>query len=178
MKKTKTMIVLLSLLIFFAAGSFAQPAQRMMRAARVFDRAPDRILHFLKANQVELGITESQMEQIQNLVFSHEEKMLNTKNANSLQRLELQKLMQDRENLDYDRIEAVLSKTSAARQEMFIERLKQRDEISKILTPEQRDALKTMVKEGIEKRFQRMEERGDRYQAFRRFPQLRRRIIR
>lgn len=178
MKKAKTTLILLSLLIFFAAGSFAQPVQRMLRANRTFDRTPNRILHFLKANQEELEITDSQMEQIQNLVFSHQEKMLKMRSDLDMQHLELQKLMQDRENLDYNRIEAVLSRTSEARAEMFVERLKQREEINKILTPEQRDALKAVVKEGFGRRFQRMENRADRFQSFRRFPQLRKRTIR
>ena len=69
------------------------------------------------------------------------------KNENDLLRLELQKLLQDKENLDYEKIKAILSKTSASRQEMFIQRLKQREEISKILTPEQQEALKAFTKD-------------------------------
>ena len=175
MKKAKTLLVLISLLIFFAASSIAQPAKRMARANRALDRAPQRILFVLKANQEELGITDEQIERIQNLVFSHQEKMLQMRNENSLHRLELRKLMQDRENLDYEKIEAILSKTSDIRKQMFIESLKQRDEIGKILTPEQRDALKAMAKEGLGRRIQLMRERGDRLQ---RMPRIRNRIIR
>ncbi len=175
MKKAMTYLVFFSLLILFVASSFSQPPQRMTRANRMFDRAPNRILLVLKAHQEELGITESQMEQIKDLVFSHQEKTLKMKSELGLHHLELQKLMQDRESLDYEKIKAILSKTSAARTEMFIERLKQRDEINKILTPEQRDALKAIVQEGFGRRFQRMRDRGQRFQ---RFPQLRRRMIR
>jgi Spy/CpxP family protein refolding chaperone len=162
MKKAKTPLVVIFLLIFFAASSFAQPAKRMMRANRSFDRVPHSILFVLRANQEELGITDEQMEQIQNIVFIHQEKMLRMENENRLHQLELQKLMQERENLDYDKIEAILSKTSDIRNQMFIERLKLRDEIGKILTPEQKDALKAMEKEGFGRRFQMMREKEDR----------------
>jgi len=172
MKKGMTYLVFFSLLILFVASSFAQQPQRMMRANRTFDRTHDRILVVLKTHQEELGITDNQLEQIQDLVFSHQEKMLKMKNDLALQHLELQKLMQDRDNLDYDKIKAILSKTSTARTEMFIDRLKQRDEINKILTPEQRDALKAMAKEGFGRRFQPMRDRGQR------FRQMRKRIIR
>lgn len=175
MKKLRTIAIVVSLLGFFAASSFAQPPQRMMRANRMFDRAPNRILLVLKSHQEDLEITDSQMEQIQNLVFSHQENMLKMRNDLDTQHLELQKLMQDRDNLDYDKIKAILSKTSAVRSEMFIERLKQRDEINKILTPEQRDALKAMVQEGFGRRFERMRDRGQRP---RRFPMKRRGVIR
>jgi hypothetical protein len=59
MKKIKTVVIFISLLGLFVAGSFSQPAQRMMREHRAFDRAPNTILHFLKANQEEMGITDS-----------------------------------------------------------------------------------------------------------------------
>ncbi len=175
MKKAKTSLVLISLLIFFAASSFAQPAQRMMRANRGFDRLPHRILIVLRASQEELGITDEQIEQIQNLVFAHQEKMLRMESENRLNHLELQKLMQDRENLDYDKIGAILSKTSDIRNQIFIESLKQRDEIGKILTPEQRDALNAMVKDGFGRRIRQMREREDRLQ---RMPRPRSRIKR
>lgn len=179
MKKAKTIVMVISLLGLFVAGSFSQPAQRMMREHRAFDRAPNRILHFLKANQEELGITDSQMEQIQNLVFSQQEKMLKMRNDLDMHHLELQKLMQDRDNLDYDKIKATLSRTSEARAEMFIDRLKQRDEINKILTPEQRDALKAMVKDDFRRGFRPMMERmRDREQWSQRFPRMKRRSIR
>ena len=170
MKKALTVFVFFSLLALFVVGSFAQPPQRMMRANRMFDRGPSPILRILKANQEELGISDDQMEQIENLVLSNQEKMINMQNDIDLQRLGLQKLMQDRDNLDYTKIEAVLSKMSADRNEMFIERLKQRDEINKVLTPEQRDALKSLVREGFGRRFRSMRDRGE---WFRRFPRMR-----
>jgi Spy/CpxP family protein refolding chaperone len=89
------------------------------------------------------------------------------KNENNLLHLELRKLMQDRENLDYDKIRAVLSKSSAAREEMFIERLKLKDEISNILTPEQREALKAKAKDRLRGKMRLMRDRMQSYPRFR-----------
>jgi Spy/CpxP family protein refolding chaperone len=175
MKKRMTTAVIFSLLVLLVASSFAQPQQRLMRAKRTFDRFPNRILAFLKVNQEELNITDEQIEKIKNLIFSHQEKAIQMKNENAVQRLELQKLMQDRENLDYERIQSVLSQSSAARHEMFIQRLKQREEITKILTPEQREALKALTMERVREGFRPLRLMRDRMQ---RFPQFRERIRR
>jgi len=173
MKKGLTLMVVFSFLVLSVASSFAQPQQRMPRAKRTFDRSQNRILAVLKANQEELNITDEQIEQVQNLVFSFKKKTIKRTSENSLSRLELQKLMQDRENLDYGKIKAVLSKTSAARTEMFIEGLKLREEISNVLTPEQREALKTKEREGIRSRARNLQDRMQQ-----RFPRLKSRIRR
>lgn len=170
MKKGIALAVILSVLVLFVASSFTQPQQRLVRAKRIFDRSPNRILAVLKANQKELDIADEQIKQIQNLIFSNKEQAIQMMNENTLQRLELQKLIQDRENLDYEKIRAVLSQSSAARQEMFIQRLKQREEINKILTPEQREALKALTMERIRERispFRLMRNRMQRYPRFR-----------
>jgi len=169
MKKGMTVAVIFSVLVLFVASDFAQPQRGMMRAKRTFDRSPHRILAVLKANQKELNITDEQIEQIQNVIFSHQEKAIQMENESALQRLELQKLMQDRENLDYEKIKSVLSESSATRQEMFIQRLKQREEISKILTPEQQEALKALMMDRTRERIRSMRPMRDRMQRFPRF---------
>jgi Spy/CpxP family protein refolding chaperone len=169
MKKGMTMAVIFSVLILFVAGSLAQPQQRLMRAKRTLDRSSNPILAVLKANQEELSITDEQIKQIQNLIFSHQEKAIQMKNENALQRLELQKLLQDRENLDYEKIKSVLSQLSAVRQEMFIQRLKQREEINKILTPEQQEALKALTMERMRERIRPLRQMRDRMERFPRF---------
>ena len=173
MKKILTATLIFSFLILSVIVVFAQPAQRMPRANRMFDRPQLRILSVLKANQEELKITDDQMEKIQNLVFSFREKSLKMQNESEMSRLELQKLMLDRENLDYDKIKAILSKSSAVRNEMFIERLKLREEIHNVLTLEQRNALKDMTRAGIRSR---VHDLRDRMQQ--RFPLMRNRIRR
>jgi len=145
----------------------------MPRAKRTFDRSQNRILGVLKMNQEELIITDEQIEQVQNLVFSFKEKKIKRASESSMNRLELQKLMQDRENLDYDKIKAILSKASAMRNEMFIEGLKLREEIGNVLTPEQREALKAKTRDGMRSR-----SRNLRDPMQQRFPRLRNRIRR
>ncbi len=169
MKKGMIVAVIFSVLVLFVASDFAQPRRGMMREMRTFDRSPHRLLAVLKANQEELNITDEQIERIQNLIFSHQEDAIQMKNKSALQRLELQKLMQDRENLDYEKIKAVLSKSSEARQEMFIQRLKQREEISKILTPEQNEALRALTQERMRERVRPLRLLRDRMQRFPRF---------
>ena len=169
MKKSKTVAVIFSVLVLFVAADFAQPRRGMMRAERTLDRSPHRILAVLKANQEELNITDEQIEQIKNLIFSYQEKAIQMKNESELQRLELQKLIQDRENLDYEKIKAVLSRASAARHEIFIQRLKQREEINKILTPEQQDALKALAMDRMRDRIRPLRLMRDRMQRFPRF---------
>ncbi len=173
MKKGLTLMVIFSFLVLFVASSFAQPQQRMTRAKRTFDRSQNRILAGLKMNQDELNITDEQIEQVQNLVFTFKEKTIKRTSENSLNRVELQKLMQDRENLDYDKIKAILSKTSDARTEMFIEGLKLREEINNVLTPEQREAFKAKTREGIRSRARNSRGRMQKYT-----PRLRNRIRR
>ena len=173
MKKGLTLIVIFSFLALSVATSFAQPQQRATRSKRSFDRPQNRILGVLKANQDELNITDEQLEQVQNLLFSFKEKTIKMKGEQSLSRLDLQKLMKDRENLDYGKIKAIFAESSAARNEMFIEGLKLREEINKVLTPEQQEALKAKAKKGMRSRARNLRDR-----MHQRFPRLRNRIRR
>jgi Spy/CpxP family protein refolding chaperone len=173
MKKILTVSLIVSFFVLSMTVVFAQPQQRMNKARRTVDRPQNRILGVLKANQEDLGITDEQIQQVQDLVFSFKEKALQMQNENGLSRLELQKLMQGRDNLDYNKIKATLSKTSAVRNEMFIEGLKLREEINNVLTPEQQEALKEMGKKGMRTRIRNLR---DRFQQ--RFPRSRSRIRR
>ncbi len=173
MKKVITSCLMFSFVILLTAGAFAQPQAKMMRGKGMAHRSPVRILHILKMHQKELNITDSQLEEIKNLVFSFEEKMIKMRSTSSLQRLEIGKLLQDRENQDYEKIKAALSSASNIQNDMFIERLKLRKGIENILTPEQRDAIKAMQKDRL--RGRRGFQRGERFQRFPRF-QFRKRI--
>jgi Spy/CpxP family protein refolding chaperone len=167
MKKFFTLTLIFSFLSLSVAAVFAQPQQRVQRTKRMVDRSQNRILGVLKANQEDLDITDEQIEQVQNLVFSFKEKTIKMTSESSLNRLELQKLMQDRENLDYNKIKVVLSKTSVVRSEMFIEGLKLREEINNVLTPEQHEALKAKTHDGIRNRSRnprgRLQQRSPRF---------------
>jgi Spy/CpxP family protein refolding chaperone len=54
--------------------------------------------------------------------------------------------------LDYAKLKEALSKTSEHRHDMLIDGLKLKDEIDKILTPEQKEALKSMQQERFKDR--------------------------
>lgn len=173
MKKIFTATLIFSFLTLSVAVVFAHPVQRMPRTNRMFDRPQLGILSVLKANQEELEISDEQLAQIQNIVFSFREKSIKMQNESQMSRLELQKLMLERENLDYDKIEAILSKSSAIRNEMFIDRLKLREEIDSLLTPEQREALRDITGIGMRSRARDMRDR-----MRQRFPLMRNRIRR
>ena len=152
MKKGVKLFVVILTVAAFAASSLAQPPRFMRRDGKFWERSPARILWFLEAKKDELKITDNQIEKIQNLDFSFEEKMIQMRNQISLERLNLRKLMQEKENLDYEKIKAVLSKTSSTKDEMFIERLKLRRDILGILTPEQQEAVNNAIKERLHER--------------------------
>jgi len=182
MRKWIAVIAVAALALLFVADGMAQPQRRAMRPQRAMGRMHIGMLRVLKMHQEEWNVTDDQLKQIEELQNAFQEKMVRMRNENNLQRLELRKLMQDLENLDYAEIKAVLSKTSAARQEMFIERLKLRDEIQKVLTPEQRDALKAWNKQSLKRRSAFWKELRGRFQRpgsrFRNFPRTRSRIRR
>jgi len=170
MRKSLMFSLIVSVAVIFTASSLAQPFQgvrRGHRGQRMMRRAPGGILMVLKAKQKELNITDDQLDKIKALMDSSAEKIVEMQNANNLVQLELKKLLQDKENLDYAKIKSTLSKASNNKHDMFIQRLKVRDEIGNLLTPEQRDALKEMGKDRM--RGRRFSPRGERSQRFRRF---------
>lgn len=141
--------VIFSVAILFAMSSFAQPFRGKREGENLMKNFSSRILFILKAKQKEFKVKDSQLEKIKDLVYSFEEKMIQMKSTGSLQSLELRKLLQDEKNLDYEKIRAALSNASKIRQDIFIEGLKTRKEIENILTPEQRETLKAMLKDRI-----------------------------
>ena len=147
MKKTLTLIAIFTVIVLFAAAGFAQTFQGRRGSRDRMNQSPSRILRVLKANQEDLKITDDQLKAIEDLTYSFEEKRISAKAESSKNRLELRKLMQDRENLDYAKLKEALSKTSEQRHDMVIDGLKLKDEIAKVLTPEQKKALKSMQQE-------------------------------
>ena len=149
MKKVMTFSIIFSVMILFATSVFAQHQREIMRDEGMINRPPLGTLHILETNQKELKITNSQLEKIRNLSFSLEEKMIQMHSKSRLQHLELRKLLQHGENLDFEKIRAALSKESKIREDIFIESLKTKKEIESILTPDQREAIKVMLKERL-----------------------------
>ncbi|MBN1223550.1 MAG: Spy/CpxP family protein refolding chaperone [Candidatus Aminicenantes bacterium] len=175
MKKILKTSVLVSTVLIFTVGSFAQPFQRMRRERPPMHNMPSRLLFALKAHQEELKITGDQLEQIEKLVFSFEEKMIAAHSEIDLNELEIRKLMKDRENIDYAKIRATLGKVSNQRDDMFVARLKHQDEIISVLTSEQGEALKSLIRDRLDERRSFLRERGfpgdRRSPRFPRFPE-------
>ena len=173
MKKITTVFLMVSGMLLFTAGIFAQSSediykqrefmrqraymqprgtirQRSMIGKRgvmgqrgTMGQRQGRLLAILYARQDELKITDEQLEKIKSLTLKKEEDMIQSKNDMNTQQFELKKLMMERKNRDYEKIKSLMSKTSDMRHDMFIQRMKNRDEILNLLTEEQQEALKT-----------------------------------
>ncbi len=152
MKKTLTVFAMFAVIVLFAVDGFAQTFQGRRGRRDRMNQSPSRILRALKANQEELKITDDQLKAIEDLAYSFEEKMIDARSEGSKQRLELRKLMQDRGNFDYAKLKEALSSASEYRHDMMIDGLKLKDEIDKVLTPEQKEALKSMRQERFKDR--------------------------
>ena len=160
MKKTLTVFAIFAIVGLFAIDSFAQSFQGRRTGRARISRSSTQILRVLKANQEELKITADQLKAIEDLTYSFEERKIEARSEASKNQLELRKLLQDRENLDYAKLRDALSKTSEHKHDMMIEGFELRDEISKILTPEQNEALKSMRLEKFRDRKDRRDFRG------------------
>lgn len=152
MKKTLTVFAIFAVIVLFAVDGFSQPFQGRRGNRDRMNQSPSRILRVLKINQEDLKITDDQLKAIEDLTYSFEEKMIDARSDASKQRLELRKFMQDRENMDYAKLKEALSSASENRQDMVIDRLKLKDEIVNVLTPEQSEALKSMRQERFKDR--------------------------
>ena len=91
-------------------------------------------------------------------------KLILIKKAKGFRRLGLKRLMKDKDNLDYGKINAALSKASNRRHDMHIERIKFGKEIQNILTLEQKENMKSMFKNRRQSR--RPFQRGERPLVF------------
>jgi len=171
MKKITTVFLMVSGMLLFTAGTFAQsrediykqrefmrqratmqPRGTMRQRGIIGQRGivgqrgtigqrQGRLLAILYARQDELKITDKQLEKIKSLTLKMEEDMIQSKNDINTQQFELKKLMMDRKNRDYEKTKSLMSRTSDMRHDMFIQRMKNRDEILNVLTEEQQEAL-------------------------------------
>ena len=152
MKKTLTVFAIFAVIVLVSADGFSQSFQGRRGNRDRMNQSPSRILRVLKANQEDLKITDDQLKAIEDLTYSFEEKRISAKAEGSKQRLELRRLMQDRGNLDYAKLKEALSSASEHRHDMMIDGLKLKDQIDKVLTPEQKEALKSMQQERFKDR--------------------------
>ncbi len=104
----------------------------------------------LKKLQDKLQLTDSQLAGIKTIVFNTEEKMVAYKTENMKLKLELKKML-DVDTLDYAAVEQVVSKKFNNKAMMFMEHLKAKKAIEKILTAEQLYKIKEMKKAWMKK---------------------------
>jgi Spy/CpxP family protein refolding chaperone len=162
MRKKMTVVLAVASLLLLTSFGYAQPQGRMMSRAHMM-RGQANIIPFLTMHQEELGITDEQLEKIKELVYKFDKDMIQLRSEGSELHLELKKLMLDGETRDYDQIKKMLADSAQNRHEGIIKRLKLQDEIHKILTPEQQDALKSM-------RMERFRENDRPFHRNKRFP--------
>jgi len=120
------------------------------------------LLPMLMQRRDELGISDDQLKSIMRLSFQMEERLIKQRNAAGLQRLEIKKLLMNREERDYEKIRNLMDELSSARVEARIEGMKRRDRIRDVLTPEQREALRESARERMAEREGPMRSRGKR----------------
>lgn len=125
----------------FSVQMLAQPEPKFPGIRGMRPDRQQQILPRLIANKAELKLTEDQLDKIKTLALEKEELQLKYRNALDRQRLEIKKLMLDRENLDYEKLKNQMIKSSELRTEMFLTGLKTIDRIQSILTPEQQQML-------------------------------------
>jgi len=143
----KTLVFTVIILFGLASLSLGapQPVRRNFRARMV--QPGWGLLKMLEARQQELGVTNDQLQKIQNLVNAYEEKMIDLKSQMSKYRLEMRNLFWVRENVNLNQLRKALDEAAKFRQEMIIQRIQLRQEINSILTPDQRNALQKMWQE-------------------------------
>jgi Spy/CpxP family protein refolding chaperone len=152
MKKGITVFALGAFLVLLTASAFAQPRTHLMRGRHFMKHMPALMMKVLKANQEELKITDEQLDQVQALMDNFHEKTIQVRSQIELQRLELKKLFRTEKKKDYTKIKAQMAKMSDIRQNMIIERMKHKEEIMNVFTPEQQDAMKAMFKDRMQRR--------------------------
>ncbi|MFA9454586.1 MAG: Spy/CpxP family protein refolding chaperone [Candidatus Aminicenantaceae bacterium] len=176
MKKFVPLTVLIIGILALASGAEAQRRMGQQRN-RSFTRSQSGwILMALKARQLELNITDDQLAEIEDLSLKMEEQKVEHQNAMNTHRLELKKLMMEREYRDYDKIESMLIQNAEGRAVMMVSQMKLRDQIDSILSPEQKEALKTMGRGQLVLRRQGIQrgrefQRNPRLRRFRRAPE-------
>ncbi len=143
MSNKKRILSVFVLLIFLSVGVLAQGFHRgnqngskMMERGRHHFMSPLRMYKMLKMHRDKLNITDDQLNKIKSLSFYLEEKKTKLKNENRLLKVKLQEEL-DNTNINYNNVRSILDKMSQNRTALFIEGLKVKKEIEKILTPEQ-----------------------------------------
>ncbi len=141
MSKKLKILTPVILIIFLSTGLFSQGfygnhQKVFSKKSRARFMSPMRLYRVLSLYKDKLNVTDNQLEKIKSLGFYLEEKQVKLTNANRTLRLKLREELAN-EKVNYNAVKEIMSKISQNRTELFIERLKAKEEIKKILTPEQ-----------------------------------------
>lgn len=164
MKKVWTCSAVFSVVFLLVSSSFAQPPRFKDRRDLSVRPPLTRVAAVLESRQKELGISETQIEEIKDIFFSFRKKMIQLRKEKATERLELMKLLRERDQRDYEKIREDLSGVSDIREEIVVERLKMREEMKNVLSEEQRVKLRNMIKQRVRRRalFKRWDRLHDR----------------
>ncbi len=153
LKSTAKIVVIIAILIMFTLGLAAQQGQRefMGKGSRNSMRMMgpgqglDNLLKILNENQEKLKISDTQMEEIEKTLLAFEEKQVKLQNKANIQQLEMKKLMMQ-ESKDYKKIKIALTQISDTRNDLLIIGMQARDAVKNILSAEQQEALKKIMR--------------------------------
>ncbi len=163
MKKRLTTAALLTLamLLITTIGAFAQnPQQRQHQSRRKIVqwlRSPLAQYYMLKKMKDYLKISDEQLTEIKKISFDLADMLLALRTENQKLRLESKKLF-DVETPDYTALEENIKKRSMNQGKIFVERLKARKAIEKILTDEQKKTIAQAKKRWLKKARERRDQ--------------------
>ncbi len=162
MNKKVKLTTFIVIVLFLSVGIFAQGmmgSQSMMKNKRgmmmMKSHSPMIIYKVAKLNQAELKITDNQLKKLKELAYSWEKQNLDFKSYVMNQRLKLKELM-DTDKPNYNAIRSIMNKINTAKTDYFINGLKLKESVKSILSQQQIDSIKTMIKNRMKKRMSMM----------------------
>jgi len=163
--KTKFLSIFV-LLIFLSVGVFSQGFQRGNQKPMQMKRghhfmSPLRLYNMLKMQKDQFNITDDQLNKLKSLSFYFEEKKTKLTNENRTLRLKLKEELANTK-INYQNVRNIMDKMSKNRTELFIEGLKAKEEINKILTPEQLTKIRQYWMSKMRTRMNRMKDMRNR----------------
>ncbi len=143
----KTKIIIPFLVLMFAASAvFAQRGLEHKRFSRHHGQ-----MFGIEMLADELKLTEQQLSQIKEQRFAREKNAIQTRSKIQLAELELRNLMQG-DNPDENQGKGKIEEIGKLKTELRLNRVQGRLAVQKILTPEQKETLKTIQKERLQNR--------------------------
>ena len=164
MKKRLTTAALLTLtmLLITTIGAFAQNPQQWQNQSRrkIVQRLRSPLAQYYKLKKMKdyLKITDEQLTEIKKIYFDLADTVLTLRTGNQKLILESKKLF-DVGTPDYAALEENIKQRSMNRGKIFVERLKARKAIEKILTDEQKKTLAQVTKRWLKKTRERKDQR-------------------